>query len=115
MAILRTANDVVERARIKCKGCSAITLRMMCDLRVWGLVFTVGLRMDNEHTAITEPVRWLEVFPGAGRRRTWRDEDKARIVAEIGLGPQTQPTIWSALQRREFPSLSSQPIAALRT
>jgi transposase len=24
------------------------------------------------------------VFTGAGRRRTWRDEDKARIVAEIG-------------------------------
>jgi transposase len=23
------------------------------------------------------------VFTGAGRRRTWRDEDKARIVAEI--------------------------------
>jgi transposase len=44
---------------------------------------TVGLRMDTEHIAITEPVRRLEVFTGAGRRRTWRDEDKARIVAEI--------------------------------
>jgi transposase len=39
--------------------------------------------MDTEHTAITEPVRRLEVFTGAGRRRTWRDQDKARIVAEI--------------------------------
>ncbi|SHG79803.1 transposase [Bradyrhizobium erythrophlei] len=39
--------------------------------------------MDTEHSAITEPVRRLEVFTGAGRRRTWRDEDKARIVAEI--------------------------------
>jgi len=39
--------------------------------------------MDTEHIAITEPVRRLEVFTGAGRRRTWRDEDKARIVAEI--------------------------------
>jgi transposase len=39
--------------------------------------------MDTEHNAITEPVRRLEVFTGAGRRRTWRDEDKARIVAEI--------------------------------
>jgi transposase len=39
--------------------------------------------MDTEHKAITEPVRRLEVFTGAGRRRTWRDEDKARIVAEI--------------------------------
>src|SRR5271167_3477305 len=39
--------------------------------------------MDTEHNAITEPVRRLEVFTGAGRRRTWRNEDKARIVAEI--------------------------------
>ena len=39
--------------------------------------------MDTEHSAITEPVRRLEVFTGAGRRRTWRDQDKARIVAEI--------------------------------
>jgi transposase len=39
--------------------------------------------MDTEHSAITEPVRRLEVFTGAGRRRTWRNEEKARIVAEI--------------------------------
>jgi len=39
--------------------------------------------MDTEHSAITEPVRRLEVFTGAGRRRRWSDEDKARIVAEI--------------------------------
>lgn len=39
--------------------------------------------MDTEHNAITEPVRRREVFTGAGRRRTWRDVDKARIVAEI--------------------------------
>ena len=39
--------------------------------------------MDTEHSAITEPVRRLEVFTGAGRRRTWHDQDKARIVAEI--------------------------------
>ena len=39
--------------------------------------------MDTGHNAITEPVRRLEVLTGAGRRRTWRDEDKARIVAEI--------------------------------
>jgi len=31
---------------------------------------TVRLRMDTEHIAITEPVRRLEVFTGAGRRRT---------------------------------------------
>jgi transposase len=39
--------------------------------------------MDTEHNAMIEPARRLEVFTGAGRRRTWRDEDKARIVAEI--------------------------------
>ena len=39
--------------------------------------------MDTERSAITEPVRRLEVFTGPGRRRTWREEDKARIVAEI--------------------------------
>jgi hypothetical protein len=39
--------------------------------------------MDTVHNAITEPVRWLEVFTGAGRRRKWSDGDKARIVAEI--------------------------------
>ena len=39
--------------------------------------------MDTVHNAITKPVHRLEVFTGAGRRRTWSDEDKARIVAEI--------------------------------
>ena len=39
--------------------------------------------MDTEPIAITEPVRRLEVFAGAGRRRKWHHEDKARIVAEI--------------------------------
>lgn len=38
--------------------------------------------MDTEHNAITEPIRRIEVFTGAGRRRTWSAEDKARIVAE---------------------------------
>ena len=38
--------------------------------------------MDTVHSAITEPVRRLEVFTGTGRRRTWSAEDKARIVAE---------------------------------
>ena len=38
--------------------------------------------MDTEHSAITEPVRRIEVFTGAGRRRAWSVEDKARIVAE---------------------------------
>jgi transposase len=39
--------------------------------------------MDTADNAITKPVHRLEVFTGAGRRRTWSDEDKARIVAEI--------------------------------
>src|ERR1700686_1642121 len=39
--------------------------------------------MDTVDRAITEPVRRLEVFTGAGRRRKWSNEDKARIVAEI--------------------------------
>jgi len=40
--------------------------------------------MDTVDSAITEPVRRLEIFTGAGRRRTWSKADKARIVAEIG-------------------------------
>ena len=39
--------------------------------------------MDTVDSAITKSVRRLEVFTGAGRRRTWSDEDKARVVAEI--------------------------------
>jgi transposase len=39
--------------------------------------------MDTVHSAITQPVRRLEVITGAGRRQKWSDEDKARIVAEI--------------------------------
>lgn len=38
--------------------------------------------MDTVYSAITEPVRRLEVITGAGRRRKWSDEDKARIVAK---------------------------------
>jgi transposase len=41
--------------------------------------------MDTVDSAITKPVRRLEVFTGAGRRRTWSDEDKARVVAEIEI------------------------------
>jgi transposase-like protein len=39
--------------------------------------------MDTVDDAITKPARRLEVFTGAGRRRTWSDEYKARVVAEI--------------------------------
>lgn len=45
--------------------------------------------MMTEHKAITEPVRRIEVFTGAGRRRTWSDEDKARIVAESLTGEES--------------------------
>ena len=38
--------------------------------------------MDTVDNVITKPVHRLEVFTGAGRRRTWSDEDKTRIVAE---------------------------------
>ena len=39
--------------------------------------------MDTVDNAIIKPVHRLEVLTGAGRRRTWSDEDKGRIVAEI--------------------------------
>ncbi|MDE2603985.1 MAG: transposase [Bradyrhizobium sp.] len=39
--------------------------------------------MDTVDNAIAKPVHRLEVFTGAGRRRSFSDEDKARIVAEI--------------------------------
>lgn len=37
---------------------------------------------DTVHTSMLEPVRRIEVFTGAGRRRTWSAEEKARIIAE---------------------------------
>jgi transposase len=37
---------------------------------------------DTELLAKLEPVRRLEVFTGAGRRRNWPAEQKARIVAD---------------------------------
>src|SRR4029077_6200298 len=39
--------------------------------------------MDTVDSAITKPVQRLEVFTRTGRRRSFSDEDKARIVAEI--------------------------------
>ncbi len=36
--------------------------------------------------AMSEPIRRLELFTGAGRRRTGSDEEKAAIVAE-SVGP----------------------------
>jgi transposase len=37
---------------------------------------------DTELLPKSEPVRRLEVFTGAGRRRRWTAEEKAQIVAE---------------------------------
>ena len=39
--------------------------------------------MDTVDNVITKPARRLEVFTGSGRRRSFSDEDKSRIVAEI--------------------------------
>jgi len=35
----------------------------------------------SEHKHLPEPVRRIEVFTGAGRRRSWSSEEKAAIVA----------------------------------
>jgi transposase len=37
---------------------------------------------DTVPKPISEPVRRLEIFTGAGRRRTWSADQKAAIVAE---------------------------------
>ena len=36
----------------------------------------------SDHKHMPEPVRRIEVFTGAGRRRSWSREDKAAIIAE---------------------------------
>jgi transposase len=36
----------------------------------------------SEHKHVPEPVRRIEVFTGAGRRRRWSPEEKAAIIAE---------------------------------
>jgi transposase len=41
--------------------------------------------MVTDDDAITRPAPRVEVFTGAGRRRAWLHEEKARIVAEIAL------------------------------
>jgi transposase len=42
--------------------------------------------MVTEHSADTKDARRIEVFTGAGRRRAWSAEEKARIVAETVTG-----------------------------
>ena len=51
---------------------------------------------------MSEPIRRLELFTGAGRRRAWSDEEKAAIVAESD-GPGTSI---SAVARRHGLSAS---------
>jgi len=41
---------------------------------------------DTELLPKAEPVRRLEVFTGAGRRRAWTADQKARIIAESYAG-----------------------------
>lgn len=41
---------------------------------------------DTELMPKSEPVRRLEIFTGAGRRRSWSAEQKAQIVAESLAG-----------------------------
>src|SRR3977135_922156 len=60
------------------------------------VLITVRLRMDTVDNAITKPVHRLEGVTGVGRRRTWSDEDKARIVAEIAVSGESV----SAVARR---------------
>src|ERR1700758_3664368 len=43
----------------------------------------------SEHKDMPEPVRRMEVFTGAGRRRTWSAAEKAAIVAESYGGGET--------------------------
>ena len=62
--------------------------------------------MDTVDNAITKPVHRLEVFTGAGRRRTWSDEDKARIVAEIAVSGESV----SAVARRHPNAPSAEQI-----
>lgn len=43
----------------------------------------------SELTVMPEPARRMEIFTGAGRRRNWSSEAKARIVAESYSGDES--------------------------
>jgi transposase len=51
---------------------------------------------DTVRKPMSEPVRRLEIFTGAGRRRTWSAEQKAAVVAESLAGVESV----SAVARR---------------
>jgi hypothetical protein len=44
----------------------------------------------SEHKHMPEPVRRMEVFTGAGRRRSWSAAEKAAKIAELGTGGRMQ-------------------------
>lgn len=43
----------------------------------------------SDHKHMPEPVRRIEVFTGAGRRRSWSPEEKAAIIAESDVEGET--------------------------
>ena len=51
---------------------------------------------DTVSMAMSEPARRMEIFTGAGRRRSWSSEQKAAIVAESLSGRESV----SAVARR---------------
>ncbi len=63
---------------------------------------------DTELTPMPEPSRRLEIFTGAGRRRSWSAEQKAQIVAESQAGRESV----SAVARRH--GLTAQQVFAWR-
>jgi transposase len=80
----------------------------------------------SEHKHMPEPVRQIEVFTGAGRRRSWSSEEKAAIIAEsygeggtvcavarrYGLTPQ-QLFTWRRLARRPAAELAPMFVPAM--
>jgi transposase len=80
----------------------------------------------SEHKHVPEPVRRIEVFTGAGRRRSWSGEEKAAIVAASygagetvcavarrhGLTPQ-QLFAWRRLARRSESMLPTMFVPAV--
>ncbi len=80
----------------------------------------------SEHKHMLEPVRRIEVFTGAGRRRSWSSEEKAAIIAEsygeggtvcavarrYGLTPQ-QLFTWRRLARRPAAELAPMFVPAM--
>ncbi len=47
----------------------------------------------SDHKHMPEPVRRIEVFTGAGRRRNWSAEEKASIIAESYVEGETESSV----------------------